>query len=208
MSRPASLLLLAASIALPGCITVAPSVREARPEQAAGLLVEAHASHRLVVPGGAVTAPSRLLLLYVSVEAANGEALVLGPASFRLTLPDQTVAQIFDPPRARVLIERTGLAPMPRQGTEPSPDETPSERIPNGMKNQLKNQLFGAGETESPDSNPSQEGYLVIDTHHLFPSLDGTILEVSVTQEGAVHSLNGAYRFDQPSAAAPLSRLP
>ena len=74
MNRPALLIvipMLATSMALPACTTVAPSVADKPTEPAPGLLVEAHAPYQLVVTGSGVNVPSRLLLLYVSVESAS-----------------------------------------------------------------------------------------------------------------------------------------
>lgn len=202
-------ILLVAALTLPGCVPVAPTVVSETPTPVPTLVVTAAASYRLQLPGNSANAPSRLLVVQASVEPSEATTIAVDYREFRLTLPDGSVAQIFDPERASTLVRRTLLAGPPVQGGFAAvPGQTTPGAVPTPLRRRLEQDVL-ANVFDSGEASAGQglHGYLVLDTGRPFASLDGAVLEVIAHRGGDSATIQGSYRF-APSATAAATPLP
>jgi len=143
--------------------------------------VSATPAFRLIVSPELSNAPSRLIVLYARVEAKVNERLHFDPAQMHIVFSGQRRGEIFDPPRAAVLLEQTELASW----DVGSPAQSPHS--PNGIDKEFRARLKEKVREAlmfPADLDPEQalSGYLVVDAGAPVTSLEDAALEVVTTR--------------------------
>jgi hypothetical protein len=143
--------------------------------------VSATPAFRLIVSPDFVDTPSRLIVLYARVETRGSERLHFDPTQMHLVFPGKRRGEIFDAPRAAVLLEQTELGRWDldfSKGTAHSPNGFDKE-----FRARLKEKIREALMTPA-DFGPEQalSGYVIADTGFPVTSLEDAALEVVTTR--------------------------
>jgi hypothetical protein len=156
--------------------------------------VSATPAFRLIVNPQFADGPSRLIVLYVRVEARGNDRLHFDPAQMHLVLPGKRRGEIFDAPRAAVLLEQTELARWDLDYSR-GPAHTPSG-FDKDFRTRLKEKIHEALMTPA-DFGPglALTGYLIADTGVPVTSLEDAALEIVTTRVRDLLEVRTTYQF-------------
>jgi hypothetical protein len=156
--------------------------------------VSATPAFRLIVSPELADTPSRLIVLYARVETRGSERLHFDPTQMHLVFPGKRMGEVFDAPRALVLLEQTEL------GRWELDSSSGTARSPNGFdkefRTRLKEKIREALMTAA-DFGPEHalSGYVIADTGFPVTSLDDAALEVVTTRVRDLVEMRTTHQF-------------
>ncbi len=170
------------------------------------VVVRAIPAYRLIISPQLADSPSRLLVLHTRVATYGDDALHFTPSGAHLRLRDDSRASVFDRPRAIALLHRTTPGAVDLSYLDASNGGHRRGGLSKEAQNEIKLLLIDSLLDDADFSRDHPlDGYLIVDTLHPLPSLDGAVLEVTANRVGDGTPVHHRFEFTTAARTEPLS---